>query len=541
MALREYVTQPDSCVVEELILHLTAPRIVEQGGTKRGTARAWLAYLPADGKGGAQSPEFDFTAPLGPIEAEELSWYLERFIRWPGEAFRSRAEKVEAALPVWGRKLFDATLGVPQAMEILTAWENAPHARRMTVQLHDAPPPELDMEEWDDALKHRMAAAAHLLTLPWELLHDRQGYLFHRGARVRRGVPVSHPLPGHTAPLPLLVLLLSPRPVEKGTGYIDHRIAAKPLLETMARLGDMAELVILPEPSFPALMTALRQAKQADKPFHVVHFDGHGVFDLEKGRGSLCFEKPGQEQELLDRRQDLVDARKLANGLSRFSLPLVFLEACQSGQAEANPVSSVAAALLEAGVGAVVAMSHSVLVETARQFMPRFYEALAHGAQVGEAMLVGQGRLGEARAEIRRAIVCKEPFGHAAEPWKTWSILSAIEAADHQPEAAAQARQQARALFAQYRRDGGENHAGGAQLCQAVAAALSQGAGEQVREQLEQMAQQLGLDSGYQALVPVLLAILAGERDSVLAESPGLDYELSVEVELLLEGLARTP
>jgi hypothetical protein len=39
----------------------------------------------------------------------------------------------------------------------------------------------------------------------------------------------------------------------------------------------------------------------------------------------------------------------------------------------------------------VVAMSHSVLVETARRFVNDFYAALARGARVGTAMLAGQG------------------------------------------------------------------------------------------------------------------------------------------------------
>jgi hypothetical protein len=49
--------------------------------------------------------------------------------------------------------------------------------------------------------------------------------------------------------------------------------------------------------------------------------------------------------------------------------------------------------LLEEGVTSVVAMSHSVLVETARRFVQAFYGELAHGARVGRAMLAGQRAL----------------------------------------------------------------------------------------------------------------------------------------------------
>ena len=41
----------------------------------------------------------------------------------------------------------------------------------------------------------------------------------------------------------------------------------------------------------------------------------------------------------------------------------------------------------------VAAMSHSVLVETARRFVEVFYRALAEGKRVGDAMLAGQRQL----------------------------------------------------------------------------------------------------------------------------------------------------
>ena len=73
-------------------------------------------------------------------------------------------------------------------------------------------------------------------------------------------------------------------------------------------------------------------------------------------------------------------------------IPLVFLEACQTAQAE-KASESVASELLKVGVASVVAMSHSVLVETARRFVEAFYEALAGGKRVGDAMLAGQRKL----------------------------------------------------------------------------------------------------------------------------------------------------
>src|SRR5262249_36849883 len=53
---------------------------------RRPTARARLLYQPATpGQRPVVSPQtWRFKAPLGPIEAEELRWYLEKFAIWPG-------------------------------------------------------------------------------------------------------------------------------------------------------------------------------------------------------------------------------------------------------------------------------------------------------------------------------------------------------------------------------------------------------------------------------------------------------------------------
>ncbi len=149
------------------------------------------------------------------------------------------------------------------------------------------------------------------------------------------------------------------------------------------------------------------------------------------------------------------------------------------------------------------------------------------------------GRLAEARREVERAIECKAPFGHAAEPWKTWSILADIETADRHPEAAAAARTRARAAYLDYRRDGGENHSPAGRLALAVTERLSAGDPAAARSLLRQTA----VDPGWQtdedrAFIHSLDAIAAGSRDPALADTPGLTYDLAAEVLLLLGTLA---
>jgi len=70
-------------------------------------------------------------------------------------------------------------------------------------------------------------------------------------------------------------------------------------------------------------------------------------------------------------------------------------------------------------------------------------------------VLANLNQLDDARREIERAIECNKTFGHVAEPWKTFDILSDIERAAGNQSAALEARNRAIAAYLAYRRDGG--------------------------------------------------------------------------------------
>ncbi len=373
----------------ELLLKLSRPAIHEAEGIFRPSADAELIYHPADpNRPEVRSNPFRFIAPLGPIERGELAWYLEHYFLWPVGVFKQRGEQVEEQLPAWGQALYQAALGTENARKVAQQWRGDSADKRFSIEvdgtLLDGTP---EAEQ-----KAAQATATALLALPWELLHNGAGWLFQGGApaQVRRRLPNRHPQPAVVFELPIRVLLVSPRPEQEGVGYIDHRVSAAPLVEALAALGELAELSVLNPPSFPALQTALQRAQEAKRPFHVVHFDGHGVYDQVQGLGALCFEDPADVAKLQQRRMALVNAKELAAVLQAQRIPLVFLEACQSAQSDTAIEASVAGSLLQQGVGSVVAMSHSVLVETARRFVGAFYGELARGARVGQAMRVGQ-------------------------------------------------------------------------------------------------------------------------------------------------------
>jgi hypothetical protein len=390
--LRETEAQP----VAELLLKLKSLHFQELDGKRRAKAMATLIYTPANFPAAreVESPDFYLTAALGPIEADDLQWYLEQYHIWPLGTFKERAERIEANLHLWGQALYQAVFDNKAAQPALQAWQHAAFdtERRFSVLVDRQLPEGSEVES--QALANE--AASEWLRLPWELLHDGHGYLFQgkHAVRVRRRLPNYREQAVRLAELPIRILLVSPRPEDKHAGYLDHRASALPLVAAMESLGDqLVQLTLLTPPTFAALQQAIQQADAKQQPFDVVHFDGHGVFDPELGLGGLCFEDPQSVQQLEQRAMAFVDAKEIAAVIRDYRIPLVFLDACQTAKSDVDPTASVAAQLLEEGTTSVVAMSYTVFVATATRFVQAFYQELARGARVGQAMLAGQQAL----------------------------------------------------------------------------------------------------------------------------------------------------
>jgi tetratricopeptide (TPR) repeat protein len=390
---RPSMAQPQPEPVEELVLKLSDLHFHEQDGVRRPAGNAQLIYEPATaGQRAVECGRWRLIAPLGPIEAEELRWYLERWPVWPNSVLADRARKVEANLIVWGQALHALALPLEHTANVLQGWAGVGEgaSRRFSVTV-DARLVAGASEA--ETIAAREAGTA-LLALPWELLHNGDGFLF-QGAwptRVRRRLPNTRPLQVQVLAPPIRVLLITARPQDEACGYIDHRASSLPLVAATEDLGDLLRLTLLHPPTYAGLEAELARAQQAGEPYHVVHFDGHGVYDRRVGLGGLCFEDPRDIDKLMGRRHETVFTDRLGPLLTNYRIPLVFLEACQSAKAEAG-AESVASELLQRGVASVVAMSHSVLVETARRFVASFYAELAKGQRVGQAMLAGQRAL----------------------------------------------------------------------------------------------------------------------------------------------------
>ncbi|MDP7216202.1 MAG: TIR domain-containing protein [Rhodospirillales bacterium] len=331
------------------------------------------ARLVVESKDGApmgrwHAPPFELALPLDGKGLEELRWYLETYPQFPGAGDRVRAKGLESCLSRWGGELFEALFDNRTGGEV--------HGDLAKAVAHGRP-----------VLLTLASDDAEVLGQPWEMLRDAEDRpLTFQGVSLRRQLRESGETRTPELGLPLRVLSIVSRPTD--TGFLDPRDSIAPMLDALEALGPgQLDLEFCEPPTFGQLEKQVSEARKNGKPFHIVHFDGHGTYLPRTGVGALAFEDGAATT-------DLIAGPRLGDLMVRQGVPLVLLEACRSADLADRPVfGSVAPALLNSGVGSVVAFSHSVHVEAARLLVERFYGELAAGMSVGEAL-----------AEARRAL-----------------------------------------------------------------------------------------------------------------------------------------
>jgi CHAT domain len=116
------------------------------------------------------------------------------------------------------------------------------------------------------------------------------------------------------------------------------------------------------------------------------HFSGHGQFKERDDQGSLVLLKDKQDQA-----PDFLPADDLARKLRAAGVRLAVLGACESSRIQGKtPWTSIAPALVVAGVGAVIAMQYEVVDAKAILFDQAFYRSLAAGLTVDEGVSLGR-------------------------------------------------------------------------------------------------------------------------------------------------------
>ncbi|WP_161965261.1 CHAT domain-containing tetratricopeptide repeat protein [Ornithinimicrobium cerasi] len=325
--------------------------------------------------------------PLDAAELEDLRWYLEQYLALPYAVYEERGARVAAGLGEWGRRVFECVFG-------------AGPARDAYVELRGAGAP------FEVVLR---SPAVGALGLPWELMWDasRPVPMVLDGVRISRSLPTG--ATGRTFAVEgerLRVLMVISRPA--GVADVAYQMIARPLVDRLSSVRGQVDLVVLRPPTLEALQAELVRAAETGAPYQVVHFDGHGSLGQEPGRvaggggmfadgtgvGSLVFEKAQGGAQA-------VDAGTVAQVLAAGRVPVVVLNACQSGAVGKELEAAVATRLLGQGARAVVAMAYSVYATAAAEFMTAFYERLFAGDVVSAAVAAGRERM--ARRNLRHS------------------------------------------------------------------------------------------------------------------------------------------
>ena len=92
--------------------------------------------------------------------------------------------------------------------------------------------------------------------------------------------------------LPVRILMVTCRP--DGAGFIDPRSIATPFLAALDAIPEQVEVEFLRPPTLSALDDRLRD--ETKPRVHIVHFDGHGVYDKGVGLGFLLFEDENHQK-----------------------------------------------------------------------------------------------------------------------------------------------------------------------------------------------------------------------------------------------------
>ena len=331
-----------------------------------------------------------FVSPLTISDFEDLRFYLEDYAQLPVGEYAVRGERVERErLSAWGEALHASIFGgdAKRGAAYLRARQEAEQSKPVEVAIQSNSP--------------------HFLALPWELMRapGNGEPISVRVASFDRSLPVSDP-PRHFSSTVdgFRVLMVIARP--GGLDDVPFQAVARPLFQHLERNKSAVQIEVLRPPSFEELLQRLDAANAAGQPYHAVHFDGHGSFDdLLDGlghQGFLLFEgENGYPQP--------VNAQKFAAALRAGDVPLVILNACQSGKIETaddavGPEASVATRLLQDGAASVVAMSHSVYVVAAAAFIAAFYEELFAGRTVSEAVNEGRKALRLEKNRLRPSL-----------------------------------------------------------------------------------------------------------------------------------------
>jgi hypothetical protein len=239
--------------------------------------------------------------------------------------------------------------------------------------------------ERGEGLRIVLRAGPGVDTLPWELLCDpasRRFLALDSATPVVRCIemPTRHAVPKLDGPLRMIVAVAAPRQLPR----IDAHRELHDLKSTLAPFVDAGGLELVPvlDASLADIQIALTSGDA-----HIFHYIGHGS-RLPDGRGAL--ELTGMNGSSSTRTGDELGAVLAAVP----TLRLVVLNACHGAVGtDEDPFAAPAAALVRAGVPAVLAMRHTIEDRSALELSRAFYAELIAGARVEQAVTTARMKL----------------------------------------------------------------------------------------------------------------------------------------------------
>jgi CHAT domain/TIR domain len=293
---------------------------------------------------------------------------------WPGADGGSAPGFGRDVGPLW-RPLVDRP-------EVGTALFNAVFHREVLVRFRES---RRRAAERGEGLRIVLRSGPGVDTLPWELLYDAESRRFlalDPATPVVRCVemPVRDAVPALRGPLRMVVAVATPA----GLPEIDAR---RELRELWMALGPIAATGVLElVPVLDASLDSIRRVL-ADGDVHILHYIGHGS-RLADGRGAL-------ELTAVDGSSSARTGDELGAILAAVSaLRLVVLNSCHgAATVDDDPFAGPAAALVRAGVPAVLAMRHVVSDRAAIELSRAFYAELVAGARVERALTTARATL----------------------------------------------------------------------------------------------------------------------------------------------------
>jgi hypothetical protein len=312
-----------------------------------------------------------FSSPVTAADADDIRWLLEEYPAVAGPSTAPIAERVEARLVDLGADLGSQLFpGALDSEEIVARFHDDPGLMSQVQVVVEEDP----TSSW----------------IPWEVLTLPGADIplsLSAGSFTRHQGSVPPDVPSAGVQRTLRVLLVVARPA--GGIDVPFRSVASRMVQAAAASAGAMTIDVLRPATYAALDEALSRAAAAGTGYHVVHFDGHGVYRAGAfspiQRGFLRFEGvAGGAEE--------IDGSTVGKLLVRRGVDVLLLNACRSGFSAAGEAGterafgSLAGDALGAGLRSVLAMGFNIYVVAAARLIADVYAALGAGRSVAQAV-----------------------------------------------------------------------------------------------------------------------------------------------------------